>query len=61
MNITIKDLAVAFEEWETNYRLEPSTFMTTEEISKLEVSELSADRAAYMMELLKTKETHETK
>lgn len=61
MNITITDLAIAFEKWETNYRLEPQSFMTAEEMTKSGVSELSADRAAYMMELLVTKEAHETK
>lgn len=55
MNITITDLAIAFEKWETNYRLEPQSFMTAEETSKAGVSKLSADRAAYMMELLTNK------
>jgi hypothetical protein len=51
--ITLEQLAIAFELWETGYRADPSKYMTQEECIKADVSELSADRAAYFQELLK--------
>jgi hypothetical protein len=52
-NVTLEQLAKAFEIWETNFRLEPSEFLTKEEVASIGVSQLSADRASYFLELLK--------
>lgn len=53
VSATIGQLAEAFEAWENGFRAEPSRFMTAEECAASQVSELSASRAAYFMELLK--------
>ena len=45
-------LARAFEAWETGYRANPTTFRTPEESAALGVSQVSAERADYMLELL---------
>lgn len=50
--ITLEQAATAFEAWESNYRAEPSRYLTQEQISALGVSQVSADRAAYFCKLL---------
>lgn len=45
-------MAKAFELWENGFRADPSKFLTPEETAAAEVSQLSADRAAYFSELL---------
>jgi hypothetical protein len=52
MNVTLEQMAKAFEAWENGFRAEPSKFLTAEECAAAEVSTLSADRAAYFRELL---------
>ena len=49
---TLQDFAKAFEKWENGYRVNPGAFMTNEEVAASEVSEVSAGRAEYFMELL---------
>lgn len=50
--VSIEQLAKAFELWENGFRADPSKFLTPEETAAAEVSQLSADRAAYLSELL---------
>jgi hypothetical protein len=45
--------AKAFELWEKELRVDPSKFLTPEEVAAADVSQLSADRAAYFSELLR--------
>lgn len=54
MRISIEQMAKAFQAWENGYRAEPQKFMTADEMAGAEVSQLSADRAAYFHELLST-------
>lgn len=49
---TLQEFAVAFEKWENGYRINPSAFMSNEEVASAEVSEVSAGRAEFFMELL---------
>jgi hypothetical protein len=49
---SLQDFAIAFEKWEKDYRVNPTTYLTTEEIANCDLSELSVDRAEYFMELL---------
>lgn len=51
---TIEQTAKAFEAWENGFRADPQKFMTADEVATAEVSQLSADRAAYLHELLIT-------
>lgn len=48
----LERFAKAFQKWEEGFRAEPDKFLTPEESLALEVSELSADRAAYFIKLL---------
>lgn len=50
---SLRQLAEAFEAWENGFRAEPTKFMTADECAAAQVSDLSASRAAYFMELLK--------
>lgn len=52
LTVTLQQMAKAFEAWENGYRAEPSKYMTDEECAAANVSQLSADRAAYFSELL---------
>lgn len=45
-------LAQAFDAWENGYRTNPTTFRTPEESAALGVSQVSAERADYLIELL---------
>lgn len=54
IRVNIEQMAKAFEAWENGYRAEPQKFMTADEMASAEVSQLSADRAAYFHELLTT-------
>jgi len=54
LTVTLAQMARAFEAWERGYRAEPSKFLTQEQCAAAEVSELSADRAAYFHELLRS-------
>lgn len=47
-----RQLELAFEAWETGYRIEPSKFRPPEECAWLNVSQVSAERADYFFELL---------
>lgn len=51
--ITLEQAALAFEKWESNYRANPTEFLTSEQALDIGVSEISANRAAYFIELLK--------
>lgn len=52
MEVTLGSLARAFEAWEVGFRADPSQYLTQEQTAALHVSEVSADRAAYFLELL---------
>lgn len=52
IRVTLSLMAKAFEAWENGYRAEPHAFMTADEVDAAEVSQLSADRAAYFHKLL---------
>jgi hypothetical protein len=52
MNVTLEQMARAFEAWENGFRAEPAKYMTAEECAAANVSKLSADRATYFRELL---------
>jgi hypothetical protein len=52
LTVTLGQMAQAFEAWENGFRAEPSKFLTHEECAALDVSTVSADRAAYFRELL---------
>jgi hypothetical protein len=54
IRVSIEQMAKAFEAWENGYRADPQKFMTADEVAAGEVSQLSADRAAYFHELLTT-------
>lgn len=54
ISVSIEQMAKAFEAWENGYRADPQKFMTADEVAAAEVSQLSADRAAYFNELLTT-------
>lgn len=49
---TLQDFAIAFEKWENDYRVNPTQYLTAKETAACEVSEISAGRAEYFMELL---------
>ncbi len=49
----MSQLAQAFEAWEDGFRAEPAKYMTAEECAAAQVSDLSANRAAYFMGLLR--------
>ena len=51
-NLTLTQMAQAFEAWENGFRAAPSEYMTAEECAAAQVSELSAQRAAFFAELL---------
>lgn len=53
MNIDLQELAVAFQKWEVDYRVNPEEYMTTEEIAQSGVEEISVLRAEYLLQLLK--------
>lgn len=44
--------AKAFQLWEEDFRANPTKYMTEEEVSNSEVSEVSISRAEYFNELL---------
>lgn len=52
IRVSMEKMAKAFEAWENGYRADPQKFMTADEVATAEVSQLSADRAAYFHELL---------
>lgn len=52
LTVTLEQMAVAFEKWENDYRANPTTYMTTEQMAETGVSDLSADRAAHFYALL---------
>jgi hypothetical protein len=54
-NVTLASMAQAFEAWENGFRADPSKYLTAEECAAANVSQLSADRAAYFYELLTAK------
>jgi hypothetical protein len=58
VQVTLQQLALAFEAWEHGFRAEPTKFLTLDECAALSVDQVSADRAAYMLELL-TQQTNE--
>ena len=52
ITVTMEQMAQAFEAWENGFRAAPEKFLTAAECAALNVSEVSADRAAYFRELL---------
>jgi hypothetical protein len=58
ISVTIEQMAKAFEAWENYFRADMSRYMTTEECAASNVSRLSADRAAYFMEILVINSQH---
>jgi hypothetical protein len=52
MKHTIEQFAKAFAAWENGYRSNPTEYLTPEEVSEIDVSQLSADRATYFHQLL---------
>lgn len=54
IRVSLVQMAKAFEAWENDYRADPQSFMTDEEVAAAEVSQLSARRASYFHELLNT-------
>jgi len=56
MNYKLIDFVVAFEKWENDFRINPSLYVTSEEVKAMNVSEVSKDRASYFMALLESKE-----
>ena len=52
LNITKAQLELAFEAWEQGFRIDPDKFRTAEEVADLSVSQVSAERADYLFELL---------
>ena len=53
MNVDLQELVIAFEKWENNCRTSPEEFLTYEEATDMEVSEVSIDRGEYFLQLLK--------
>lgn len=51
--VTLERLAEAFEAWEIGFRCTPSQYLSHEECAAMDVSQVSAERAAYLLELLK--------
>lgn len=54
VTVTMEQMAQAFEAWENGFRAEPSKYLTAQECAAANVSTLSADRAAYFHELLRS-------
>jgi hypothetical protein len=50
--LTKQDLERAFEAWEKGFRVRPEAYRTADECLYLSVSQVSAERADYMFELL---------
>ena len=61
MNVDTAKLAMAFEKWETyirrSYILGDDKFLTPEQCLAMGVSEVSRERANYMMEILESCQT----
>lgn len=54
--ITQASAAQAFADWETDYRANPETFYTAEEVAAQEVASLSEARAIHFMALLRQRD-----
>lgn len=52
-NPSREQITKAFELWETRYRNEPADFLTAEESTAMEVSDVSEQRAIYLIALLR--------
>jgi hypothetical protein len=52
MTVSLEQMAQAFEAWENGFRADPTKYLSAAECAAANVSELSADRAAYLCELL---------
>lgn len=59
MNITLEDLTQAFADWESNFRLDPDSFLTPDEVAAMSVGPLAERSAIYFMALLRQRRTLE--
>lgn len=60
MNFTHDDLVQAFADWESDFRLNPETFLTHDEAAAMEVAPLAEQRATYFAALLRQRRAPET-
>ncbi len=51
--VTTEIATKAFEAWERDFRANPSSFMTAEEVARTEVAPLAEQRAIHFMALLR--------
>ena len=51
--ISLEQATSAFEAWEQDYRDNPETFYTPEEVARLSVASVSESRAIHFMALLR--------
>lgn len=55
-DVTRAQVEQAFEAWERGYRIEPEKYRTADECKCLSVSQVSAERADYFVELLRVEQ-----
>ena len=53
LNVTLKSATAVFGDWESDYRADPASFMTTEEVAAMAIASVSEARAIYFLALLK--------
>lgn len=53
ITITRAQLDAAFESWEQGFRMDPQAYRSQDDMARLEVSVLSAERSDYLLGLLK--------
>lgn len=56
-NVTREQVEQAFEAWERGYRIAPEKYRTPDECKCLGVSQVSAERADYFIELLRIEQS----
>lgn len=59
LTLTHEDLVQAFADWESNFRLNPDSFMTTAEVAAMGVAPLAEQSAIYFMALLRQRRAPE--
>jgi hypothetical protein len=52
--MTVQQLKAAFEAWENNQRSNPESFLSKEEVARMEVADISEQRALYMAGILRS-------
>ena len=52
MSVTLEQLILAFELWESDFRSDPTKYSTDAEVASLDVSQVSIERGHHMMQLL---------